>query len=67
MVDTEGDQLFQSVYSDKKFIKTFKITDPENYGRLTFIIRNFSDNTVQRFEANSSSRVVEDIEVKEVK
>jgi hypothetical protein len=67
VVDAEGDQLFQGVYSGKKFDKRYLIVDPSSYSRLTFIIRNFSDNSIQRFEANSSSRLVEDIEVKEVK
>jgi len=36
------------------------------FGKLVFVIRNFGDNTVQRFEVNSASRLIEDVEVKEV-
>jgi hypothetical protein len=67
ILDEFGNQLYQSVYSEKKFDKKFKLADPESFGKLVFVIRNFSDNSVQRFEVNSDSRVVEDVEVKEVK
>ncbi|MBS1601225.1 MAG: hypothetical protein JST42_01060 [Bacteroidetes bacterium] len=67
ILDAEGDQLFQSQYSDKKFDRKFKLAQPEDFGRLTFIIRNLADNTVQRFEVDANSRLVEDVEVKEVK
>ncbi len=66
VLDGEGYQLFQSLYSDKNFDKKFKLADPEGLGKLTFIIRNFGDNSVQRFEVNTNNRIVEDIEVKEV-
>ena len=65
--DAEGNQLFQSLYSDKKFDKKFKLAQPEEFGGLTFIIRNLADNSVQRFEVDANSRVIEDVEVKEVK
>ncbi|HWK06294.1 MAG TPA: hypothetical protein VNS58_21795 [Puia sp.] len=67
VLDNEGHQLFQGVYTDRKFDKKFKVTDAQNYGKLTFIIRNFQDNSVQSFEINSVDRMVEDVEVKEVK
>jgi len=67
ILDANGDQLFQSHYSDKQFNRKFKLAQPEEFGRLTFIIRNLADNTVQRFEVDANSRLVEDIEVKEVK
>ena len=67
ILDADGNQLFQSQYSDKKFDRKFKLAQPEEFGRLTFIIRNLADNTVQRFEVDANSRLVEDVEVKEVK
>jgi hypothetical protein len=65
VLDTDGYQLFQCFYSDKKFDKKFKITDAE--GKFTFIIKNYQDNSTQRFEVNSNTRLVEDVEVKEVR
>ncbi|GGB12073.1 hypothetical protein [Puia dinghuensis] len=67
ILDESGDQIYQNFFSDKKFDKKFKLADPESFGKLTFIIRNYGDNSVQRFEVNSSNHLVEDVEVKEVK
>ncbi len=64
--DEYGNQLYQGSYSDKNFDKKFKLAEPDSFGKLVFIIRNFSDNSVQRFEVNANSRLIEDVEVKEV-
>jgi hypothetical protein len=66
VLDADGDQLFQDQYSDKKFDKKFKLADPDEFAKLTFVIRNYGDNSVQRWEVNTNSKLVEDIEVKEV-
>jgi len=66
VLDNEGHQLFQGVYTDKKFDKKFKVADAANYSKLIFVIRNFQDNSVQSFEINSNTRMVEDVEVTEV-
>ncbi|HXB09163.1 MAG TPA: hypothetical protein VNW04_18695 [Puia sp.] len=67
ILDEVGNQLYQGVYSDKKFDKKFKLADPDSFGKLIFVIRNFADNSVQRFEVNSAARLIEDVEVKEVR
>ena len=67
ILDAQGNQLYSGVYSVKKFDKNFKLSDPESFGKLVFVIRNLGDNSVQRFEVNTNSRLVEDVEVKEVK
>ena len=66
ILDADANQLFQSQYSDKKFDKKFKLADPAEFGKLTFVIRNYGDNSVQRWEVNANSKIVEDVEVKEV-
>ena len=66
ILDENGNQLFLHCYSDKQFDKKFRLAEPEVFGKLVFVIRNFGDNTVQRFEVNSASRLIEDVEVKEV-
>ena len=66
--DGKGDQLFTSTYSDKHFDKKFTIADGiDTEGKLVFVVRNFSDNSMQSFEINSDTRLVEDVQVKEVK
>ncbi len=66
VMDADGNQLYENVYTDKKFDKRFKLADPDSFGKLTFIIRNLNDNSVQRFEVEASSHLVEDVNVKEV-
>ena len=59
--DQDGYLLFQDSYTDKKFDKKFRLI--ESPGKLVFIIRNYSDNSVQLFEVNSDVRTVEDVVV----
>ena len=65
--DQEGYSFYQEIFSDKKFDKKFML--PKNdYGKLTFIIRNFKDNDlVQSFEINTNTKLVEDVEVTKVR
>src|ERR1700759_3724176 len=42
VTDNEGNQIFQEVYSDKKFDKRFRLPSSET-GKLTFVVRNFKD------------------------
>lgn len=67
VLDNEGHQLFQGIYTDRKFDKKFKVADGASYSKLIFVIRNFQDNSTQSFEVNSNTRMVEDVEVTEVK
>lgn len=67
ILDEYGNQLYQSSFSDKKFDKKFKLADPESTNSLTFIIRNYADKTVQRFQVDATNRLIEDVEVKELR
>ena len=67
IMDADGDQLYQSVYTDKKFDKNFQLADPDSYHKLVFVIHNFADNSIQRFEVEASTHLIEDITVQEVK
>jgi len=67
ILDGDGNQIFLGTYADKKFDKKFRLAEPAIIGKLVFIIKNYEDNSEQTFEINSDSRVIEDIEVKEVK
>lgn len=66
VLDEYGNQLYQNVFTDRMFDRKFKLADPESTGKLTFIIRNFSDKTVQRFQVDATDKMVEDVEVKEL-
>lgn len=63
--DAEGTLIFQGSFTDKKFDKKFKLegTDAD---KLVFTITNYGDNTSQVFEVNTNTRLVEDVEVKEL-
>ncbi len=61
VLDEDGIQLFQEVYTDKKFDRRFKLPKLEK-NKVTFVIRNFKDTDVkQSFEINT--RLVEDVVV----
>ena len=67
VLDADGDHLYQNIYTDKKFEKNFKLADPDSYHKLVFVIHNFADNSFQRFEVETSTHLVEDVKVQEVK
>lgn len=62
--DREGNTLFQGTFNDKRFDKKFKLESEGNTDKLLFTITNYGDNSVQAFEVSTSSRLVEDVEVK---
>ncbi len=66
VLDEFGNQIYQHSFSDKRFDRKFKLADPESTNSLTFIIRNYGDNSEQRFRVDASNRMIEDVEVKEV-
>ena len=61
--DTQGNTIFQDVYSDKKFDKKFLLDKSENIGKITFVIRSFKDNQTQVFEVNTTARLIENLDV----
>jgi hypothetical protein len=67
VLDADGNQLYQNIYTDKKFDKNFRLADPDGYGKLIFVIQNLVDKSVQRFEVEASSHLVEDVDVREVR
>jgi len=61
ILDEDGNQLFQEIYTDKKFDKRFKLQKPDKH-KLTFVVRNFKSADVkQTFEI--STKYVEDVVV----
>lgn len=66
VLDEYGNQLYQGYFTDRTFNRKFKLADPEISSKLTFVIRNFGDNSVQRFQVDATSELVEDVQVTEV-
>jgi hypothetical protein len=64
ILDEEGTQLFQAVYSDQKFDKRFKLPKSDKH-KLTFVIRNLKDVELKEtFEINT--RFIEDVVVTKI-
>jgi hypothetical protein len=67
ILDEFGNQLYQGYFSDRNFNRNFKLADPESVSKLIFVIRNYNDNTVQRFQVDDTKQLVEEIQVKELR
>ena len=61
--DEQGNIIFQNIYSEKKFDKKFILDKSETIGKLTFIVRSLKDNQTQAFEVNTTSRLIENVNV----
>jgi len=61
--DLSGNTLFQDTYSEKKFDKKYVFDKSESIGKLTFVLRSLKDNQTQVFEINTTSRIVENVDV----
>jgi hypothetical protein len=66
VLDEYGNQLYQASFTDRQFNRKFKLADPESTNKLIFIIRNYGDNSVQRFQVDATNQLVEDVQVTEV-
>ncbi len=64
--DGEGNVIFNGSFTDKKFDKKFKLEGTTDTDKLLFTITNSGDNSTQAFEVNASTRLVEDVELKEL-
>lgn len=67
VMDGEGNNLFQDIYTDKKFEKNFRLADPDSFSKVVFVIHNLADNSYQRFQVEASTRLEESVRVEEVK
>jgi hypothetical protein len=67
ILDKDGNQLYQSIFTDKKFSRNFELADPDSYSRLVFVIHNLGDKSFQRFEVEASTHLIEDVNVREIK
>ena len=67
LLDADGHILYQGIFTDRTFSKKFRIATTELSGKLTFVVRNFQDQSEQNFQVESNTRTVEDVEVREIK
>lgn len=62
ILDDEGTTLFEGVYNDKKFNKTFKL--PSEIGAITFIIRGPKSRFEKKFKVTTEYRIAEEVFVR---
>jgi hypothetical protein len=67
ILDEDGNQLYQSAFTDKKFSRNFQLADPDSYNKLVFVIRNLNDKSSRRWEVSTKTQVIEDVNVKELR
>ena len=61
VLDSNGEVLFDQVFNDKKFNKTFKV--PSDMGKLSFVVRNIKTRAQKKIEINTERRFVEQVSV----
>jgi hypothetical protein len=64
VIDSEGETLFDQVFTDKKFNKTFRV--PAELGKLSFVIRDLRTRTQKKIEVSTERRFVEEVSVTKV-
>ena len=62
ILDAEGITLFEGIYNDKKFNKTFKL--PSEIGAITFVIRGSKSRFEKKFKVTTEFRIAEEVFVK---
>ena len=64
VLDSNGEILFDQVFTDKKFNKTFKV--PSGLGKLTFMVRNMKTRAQKKIDISTERRFVEEVSVTRV-
>jgi hypothetical protein len=59
IVNKDGDVLFEGVYADKKFSKTFKL--PTDAGNVSFSISSFRNKSEKKFLVTTERRITEEV------
>jgi hypothetical protein len=66
ILDAAGNTLYTGSYNDKKFDKRFRLAKDGN-DKLSFVIKNLKDNSVQTFAITTTTQVIEDVVVTKIK
>ena len=64
VINEEGESLFKSNFSDKKFEKKFVLLKDANVDKLTFLFQSGKDVYKESFDINVVTREVSDVVVK---
>ena len=61
--DEFGFILYSENFNDKKFNKRYVFNKEEGLTKLTFVLYSFKDKQTQKFEINTTTRIVENYDV----
>jgi hypothetical protein len=61
IVDADGIVLFQGIFSEKKFLKTFKV--PSDAGNVTFSVSSYKNRSEKKFVVSTERRIYEEVVV----
>jgi hypothetical protein len=62
IVDVDGVSLFEGVFSDKKFAKTFRV--PREVGNISFTISSYKNKADKKFQVTTERKMIEEITIK---
>ena len=62
IVDADGVSLFEGVFSDKKFAKTFRV--PREAGNISFTISSYKNKAEKKFQVTTERKMIEEITIK---
>jgi hypothetical protein len=62
IVDADGISLFEGVFSDKKFVKTFRV--PREAGNISFTISSHKNKADKKFQVTTERKMIEEITIK---
>jgi len=62
IVDADGLSLFEGVFSDKKFAKTFRV--PREAGNISFTISSHKNKADKKFQVTTERKMIEEITIK---
>lgn len=61
IADADGIVLFEGVFSEKKFLKTFKV--PSDAGNVTFSVSSYRNRAEKKFVVTTERRIYEEVVV----
>lgn len=62
ITDIEGKTIYEDVYADRKFSKTFSV--PVDFGNVTFTISSYRNRAEKKYQVSTERRVIEEVIIK---
>jgi hypothetical protein len=62
ITDAEGRTIFEDVYAERRFSKTFSV--PVDFGNVTFTISSYRNRAEKKYQVSTERRVIEEVIIK---